>query len=180
MSGLNKESEEMGQGIGRRAFCTMAAGVAAAGLVGPAVDSAVADEKKDDVGEDGTEDADLSAAAEMPSVPAVFVIDRLEAKPGDGPALLEEYLTFYAPRAEACYAELVATRVAPPCWLDTDSNTLEFTWKVAGIGGCWGIDSPLRADAEVVQWWRDLRDRVVSLDRSYFADPADLEVLCNV
>ena len=74
----------------------------------------------------------------------------------------------------------MASRVAPPCWLDTDSNTLEFTWKVAGIGGCWGIDSPLRADAEVVQWWRDLRDRVVSLDRSYFADPADLEVLCNV
>lgn len=175
MSGLNKKSEEMGQGIGRRAFCTMAAGVAAASLVGPAVDSAVADEKKGEA-----EAADGSVATEVPVSPAVFVIDRLEAKPGDGPALLEEYLTFYAPRAEACYAELVATRVAPPCWLDTDSNTLEFTWKVAGIGGCWGIDSPLRADAEVVQWWRDLRDRVVSLDRSYFADPADLEVLCNV
>ncbi len=175
MSGLNKKSEEMGQGIGRRAFCTMAAGVAAASLVGPSVDSAVADEKKDEA-----EVVDGSVATEAPISPAVFVIDRLEAKPGDGPVLLEEYLTFYAPRAEACYAELVATRVAPPCWLDTDSNTLEFTWKVAGIGGCWGIDSPLRADAEVVQWWRDLRDRVVSLDRSYFADPADLEVLCNV
>lgn len=175
MSGMNRESEEMGQGIGRRAFCTMAAGVAAASLVGPSVDSAVADEKKDEA-----EVADGSVATEAPISPAVFVIDRLEAKPGDGPALLEEYLTFYAPRAEACYAELVTTRVAPPCWLDTDSNTLEFTWKVAGIGGCWGIDSPLRADAEVVQWWRDLRDRVVSLDRSYFADPADLEVLCNV
>lgn len=175
MSGLNKEFEEMGQGIGRRAFCTMAAGVAAASLVGPSVDSAMADEKKDEA-----EAADGSAATEAPISPAVFVIDRLEAKPSDGPALLEEYLTFYVPRAEACYAELVATRVAPPCWLDTDSNTLEFTWKVAGIGGCWGIDSPLRADAEVVQWWRDLRDRVVSLDRSYFADPADLEVLCNV
>lgn len=180
MSGLNKKSEEMGQGIGRRAFCTMAAGVASASVVGSTVGLAIADEKKDESDKVDAEAVDASDATEAPISPAVFVIDRLEAKPGDGPALLEEYLTFYVPRAEACYAELVATRVAPPCWLDTDSNTLEFTWKVAGIGGCWGIDSPLRADAEVVQWWRDLRDRVVSLDRSYFADPADLEVLCNV
>lgn len=180
MSGMNRESEEMSQGIGRRAFCTMAAGVAAASVIGSAVGSAGADEKKNESDVAAAEAADASDVAEMPNTPAVFVIDRLETKPGDGPAMLEEYLSFYAPRAQACYAELVATRVAPPCWLDTDSNTLEFTWKVAGIGGCWGIDSPLRADAEVVQWWRDLRDRVVSLDRSYFADPADLEVLCNV
>ena len=180
MSGMNRESEEMSQGIGRRAFCTMAAGVAAASVIGSAVGSAGADEKENESDVAAAEAADASDVAEMPNTPAVFVIDRLETKPGDGPAMLEEYLSFYAPRAQACYAELVATRVAPPCWLDTDSNTLEFTWKVAGIGGCWGIDSPLRADAEVVQWWRDLRDRVVSLDRSYFADPADLEVLCNV
>lgn len=180
MSGMNRESEEMGQGIGRRAFCTIAAGVAAASVVGSTVGSAIAEEKKTESDEVDAGTVDAPDATEAPISPAVFVIDRLEAKPGDGPALLEEYLTFYVPRAEACYAELVATRVAPPCWLDTDSNTLEFTWKVAGIGGCWGIDSPLRADAEVVQWWRDLRDRVVSLDRSYFADPADLEVLCNV
>lgn len=180
MTGMNKESEEMSQGIGRRAFCAMAAGVAAASVVGSTVGSAGADEKKNESDVAAAEAADASGVAEMPNTPAVFVIDRLETKPGDGPAMLEEYLSFYAPRAQACYAELVATRVAPPCWLDTDSNTLEFTWKVAGIGGCWGIDSPLRADAEVVQWWRDLRDRVVSLDRSYFADPADLEVLCNV
>ena len=180
MSGMNRESEEMSQGIGRRAFCAMAASVAAASMVGPTVGSAGADEKKNESDAAAAEAADASDVAEVPNTPAVFVIDRLETKPGDGPAMLEEYLSFYAPRAQACYAELVATRVAPPCWLDTDSNTLEFTWKVAGIGGCWGIDSPLRADAEVVQWWRDLRDRVVSLDRSYFADPADLEVLCNV
>ena len=178
MSGMNKGFEEAGQGIGRRAFCTMAAGVAAASVVGSTVGSAIADEKNES--DEAETEAAASDATEAPIPPAVFVIDRLEAKPGDGPALLEEYLSFYAPRAQACYAELVATRVAPPCWLDTDSNTLEFTWKVAGIGGCWGIDSPLRADAEVVQWCRDLRDRVVSLDRSYFADPADLEVLCNV
>ena len=180
MSGMNRESEEMSQGIGRRAFCAMAAGVAAASVVGPTVGSAGADENKNESDAAAAEAADASDVAEVPNTPAVFVIDRLETKPGDGPAMLEEYLSFYAPRAQACYAELVATRVAPPCWLDTDSNTLEFTWKVAGIGGCWGIDSPLRADAEVVQWWRDLRNRVVSLDRSYFADPADLEVLCNV
>lgn len=180
MTGMNGESEEMSQGIGRRAFCAMAAGVAAASVVGSTVGSAGADEKKNESDVAAAEAADASDVAEMPNAPAVFVIDRLETKPGDGPAMLEEYLSFYAPCAQACYAELVATRVAPPCWLDTDSNTLEFTWKVAGIGGCWGIDSPLRADAEVVQWWRDLRDRVVSLDRSYFADPANLEVLCNV
>ena len=48
MTGMNRESEEMGQGIGRRAFCTMAAGVAAASVVGSTVGLAIADEKKDE------------------------------------------------------------------------------------------------------------------------------------
>ena len=175
MSETNGCLKRSGQSIDRRTFCMLTAGAAAAGVRMTAATPAFAADEKAPEGDDNAPLGDGQGG-----VPPVFVVDRLASRPGDGPALLEEYLSYYAPLAEECGAELVATRVAPPCWLDTDSNTLEFTWKVAGIGGCWGIDSPLRANPEVVQWWRDLRDRVVSQDRSYFADPADMEVLCNV
>ena len=87
MTGMNRESEEMSQGIGRRAFCAMAAGVAAASVVGSTVGSAIAEEKKNE--SDGVDagTVDASDATEAPISPAVFVIDRLETKPGDGPAL---------------------------------------------------------------------------------------------
>lgn len=114
---------------------------------------------------------------EAAATPFVYVVDRITAKPGDGEALMEEYLSFYAPLAEQCGAELVSKRVAPPFWLPMDSNTLEFTWRVSGIGGCWGIASPQRANPDVVAWWAGLRDRVVDQDRSYFADPSDMEGL---
>ena len=110
----------------------------------------------------------------------MYVVDRIVTKPGDGEAFLNDYLTIYAPMAQACYAELVSTLVAPPIWMPNATNTLTFAWKVAGIGGCWGIASPLRSNPDALAWWDSVRERVVSQDRSYFAAPQDMEALNNV
>lgn len=151
----------------RRGFCALAAvgGVAlgASGLVG---DAALADEAQA-LGEDQT--------------PTVLVIDRCVTKPGDGEAFLNDYLETYAPMAEGLGAELVDTLVAPPMWLTEDSNVLMFVWKVAGVGGSWGIAGARNAYPEEYLIWCDaMRNRLVDYDRSYFSAPQDMEVLCNV
>ena len=169
-------------GVDRRRFCMMAAGAAgavAAGdlLAGAGVARAAeASEPADGLASSDSEDSAAAAAA----VPPIYVVDRYETKPGDGEAFLNDYLERYAPLAQSTGAELVSALVAPPCWLPMDSNVLTFTWKVAGVGGCWGIDTPLRPNPDVQAWWDEVRGRTVSMDRSYFADPADMEVLSNV
>ena len=173
-------------GVDRRRFCMMAAGAAgvvAAGdlLAGAATaQAAEASAKAEGAAADSASaDADAAAAAAA-AVPPIYVVDRYETQPGDGEAFLNDYLERYAPLAQSTGAELVSTLVAPPCWLPMDSNVLTFTWKVAGVGGCWGIDTPLRPNPDVQAWWDEVRGRTVSMDRSYFADPADMEVLNNV
>ncbi len=162
-------------GVDRRRFCMMAAGAAGVVAAGDLLAGAGAAQAAE-----ASASADGEAAAVAAAVPPIYVVDRYETKPGDGEAFLNDYLERYAPLAQTTGAELVSTLVAPPCWLPMDSNVLTFTWKVAGVGGCWGIDTPLRPNPDVQAWWDEVRERTVSMDRSYFADPADMEVLNNV
>lgn len=153
--------------LDRRGFCALAAvGGAALGASGLVGSAAVADE---------------SAAADEAQTPEVLVINRCMTKPGDGEAFLNDYLETYAPIAEGLGAELVDTLVAPPLWLAEDSNVLMFVWKVAGVGGSWGIAGARNAcPEEYLAWCDEMRDRLADYDRSYFSAPQDMEVLCNV
>ena len=176
MSGMNRESEEMSQGIGRRAFCAVAAGAMVAGAAGINAIPAFGEEEKpadSDAASDGDDDE------QWPHAP-MYVADSYVCKPGDAQAFIEEYMSVFAPHIEDAGAEFVGTRVAPPFWLETDSNTVEFTWKVGGMKSWWDVIAVTRGNPEVLQWLGAIRERVVSLDRSYYADPADMEVLCNV
>lgn len=129
----------------------------------------------------GVAKADESATADEAQTPEVLVIDRCVTKPGDGEAFLNDYLEIYAPIAEGLGAELVDTLVAPPLWLAEDSNVLMFVWKVAGVGGSWGIAGARNAcPEEYLAWCDEMRDRLADYDRSYFSAPQDMEALCNV
>lgn len=129
----------------------------------------------------GVAKADESATADEAQTPEVLVIDRCVTKPGDGEAFLNDYLEIYAPIAEGLGAELVDTLVAPPLWLAEDSNVLMFVWKVAGVGGSWGIAGARNAcPEEHLAWCDEMRDRLADYDRSYFSAPQDMEALCNV
>lgn len=149
-------------GINRRSFCTMVAAGGAALSAGCLLAAPAAQ-------------ADGAAAEAVP--PTIYIVDRIVTKPGEGQAMLAEYQEKIVPWGEAHGGELVSTLVAPPVWLPMDSNILTFTWKVAGVGGSWFFDGDR---GEIYDVWTDIRARVVEQDRSYFADPADIEELCNV
>lgn len=146
--------------INRRSFCTMVAAGGAALGAGCLLNAPV---------------ASADEAAAMP--PAIYIVDRIVTKPGEGQAIYDEYQEKIVPWGQAHGGELLSALVAPPMWLPMDSNVLTFTWKVAGVGGCWFFDGDR---GEIYDTWTDLRERVVEQDRSYFADPADFEELANV
>lgn len=154
----------------RRDFCALAAaGGAALGVSSLMGGAALANEA-----------APAEEAGEV-QTPTILIIDRCVTKPGDGEAFMNDYLETYAPIAESLGAELVDTLVAPPMWLADDSNVLMFVWKVAGVGGSWGIAGARNVcPDEYLAWCDVMRERLVDYDRSYFSAPQDMEVLCNV
>ena len=83
--------------------------------------------------------------------------------------------------AEAAGLALESTTVAPPMWLDKDSNVVQVVWSMPDIAqAAWAMSSATRYDPAYVEWCSSVRKRVVSRDRSYFASEDYLEVLCNV
>ncbi|MGV3480860.1 MAG: hypothetical protein ACO1O3_12990 [Sphingobium sp.] len=70
--------------------------------------------------------------------PLIQVIDEIVARPGEGKALLDDYLARYAPGARARGMVLEQILVSPPVWLDDQSNTLSFRWSLADAAAWWG------------------------------------------
>ncbi|WP_294047992.1 hypothetical protein [Sphingopyxis sp.] len=114
------------------------------------------------------------------AAPTVHAIDEIVAKPGEGKALLEDYLARYAPGARARGMTLEQILVSPPMWLDDQSNTLVFLWSLAGAGAWWQMRFVGGNDPDVGAWWADADARAVSRRRFFASDPADMERLCDV
>ena len=112
--------------------------------------------------------------------PMVHAIDEIVAKPGEGKALLCDYMMRYAPGARARGMTLEQVLVSPPMWLDDQPNTLVFRWSLAGAGAWWQMRFVGGNDPDVAIWWADVDARAVSRRRFFASDPADIERLCDV
>jgi hypothetical protein len=113
--------------------------------------------------------------------PAVFVIDDLTARPGQGEALLQAYLERYAPGARARGMTLLHQLVSPAYWLPDASNRLLFVWSVAGAAGAWGMKHAGRQDPAVSAWWQVEAPKLVeSRTRSICSEASDLARLADV
>ena len=171
--------ENRSPGISRRAFVTAGAvaGVASIGML-----AGCSQQKEEE--EPVTDPEPQAAAPETPSATPgekVYLVDTFRPKPGDGKAFLEDYLKTYGPMAEAAGLTLESSTVAPPMWLDKDSNVVQVVWSMPDIAqAAWAMSSATRYDPAYVEWCSSVRKRVVSRDRSYFASEDYLEVLCNV
>jgi hypothetical protein len=110
----------------------------------------------------------------------VHAIDEIVAKPGEGKALLDDYLARYAPGARARGMVLEQILVSPPMWLDDQPNTLVFRWSLAGAGAWWQMRFVGGNDPDVAAWWADVDARAVSRRRFFASEPTDIERLCDV
>ena len=110
----------------------------------------------------------------------IYCIDRFVTKPDQGQEFLTYFMENYLEKAESYGMVLKSTMVAPPVWLDNASNTIEIVWAIAGFNGWAAMVNASRYNQETLDFWRNVRTRVVSHDRSFFGNESDLEVLGNV
>lgn len=122
-----------------------------------------------------------AAATEVSALDTpLYCIDRFVTKPGDGAAFLEYFLGEYLEKAQGYGMELKSRLVSPPIWLDNASNTIELVWGIAGFNGWAAMVNASRYEPETLTWWPSVHERVLSHDRSYYANDMDLEVINNV
>lgn len=126
------------------------------------------------------------ASVEEPRKDTIFIADIIHCKPGDGKALYDHYMERYAPGAEQRGMTLESAGVNPPIWLEDDdsSNTLEFIWSVPGMMGWASMVGVSRYDpttaAQLIEFWRDIDDRVISRTRTLSAADTDIESLTTL
>jgi len=172
--------------LSRRSFVAAGACATVASLgvlAGCATETAAAPEPKEEAPESAPEPASEPAAdlADTGEESVIYIVDRLVAKPGDGKAVLDDFMANMKPLIEGAGWRFKRATVAPAMWLDTDSNIIEIEWTMGDIvQEAWAYSSGTRYNPEYVQWWTDIRDRLVSNDRVYSAPEGYMEVLNNV
>lgn len=130
--------------------------------------------------------AEAEPTAEEPTTDTIYIVDQICCKPGDGKAMYEHYMENYVPGAKERGMTLVSTSVNPPIWLtdDDSNNTLEFVWSVPGMMG-WATMVGMSRYApgiaeELIKFWYDVDDRVVSRTRTLSAPDTDVESLTTL
>ncbi|EOS50209.1 hypothetical protein [Adlercreutzia caecimuris] len=172
--------------LSRRSFVAAGACATVASLgvlAGCATETAAAPEPKEEAPESAPEPASEPAAdlADTGEESVIYIVDRLVAKPGEGKAVLDDFMANMKPLIEGAGWRFKRATVAPAMWLDTDSNIIEIEWTMGDIvQEAWAYSSGTRYNPEYVQWWTDIRDRLVSNDRVYSAPEGYMEVLNNV
>lgn len=172
--------------LSRRSFVAAGACATVASLgvlAGCATETAAAPEPKEEAPESAPEPASEPAAdlADTGEENVIYIVDRLVAKPGEGKAVLDDFMANMKPLIEGAGWRFKRATVAPAMWLDTDNNIIEIEWTMGDIvQEAWAYSSGTRYNPEYVQWWTDIRDRLVSNDRVYSAPEGYMEVLNNV
>lgn len=110
----------------------------------------------------------------------IFVVDELVVAPGQGEAILKEYLDSYGPGARARGFTLDRVLVNPPLWNDHAPNTVTISWTVQGAGPYWNTLFQSRNDDALAQWWKDFSKKLISRRRTVHAAADDLKGLANV
>ncbi|MDT2006068.1 hypothetical protein FXW78_17640 [Rhodococcus opacus] len=105
----------------------------------------------------------------------VYVVDEMVVAPGGARAFLAAYMERYAPGAIARGLTLDRVLVAPPVWLEDQSNSLTVSWTVRGARAWWQQSLLARHDAEVLRWWADADQLLTSRRRTVSCSPADME-----
>ena len=115
--------------LSRRSFVAAGACATVASLgvlAGCATETAAAPEPKEETPEAPEPAAEPAAdLADTGEENVIYIVDRLVAKPGDGKAVLDDFMANMKPLIEGAGWTLKRVTVSPAMWLDTDSNIIE-------------------------------------------------------
>lgn len=112
---------------------------------------------------------------------AIWVVDEVVTRPGQGPAFLDAYMTRYAPGASARGLTLAHRMIEPAMWLDDAPNRLLLVWTAPDAGSVWAAKHMARGDPAVQRWWNEEAPAfILSRRRGTMADADDLEALSDV
>lgn len=110
----------------------------------------------------------------------IFVIDRVLTQAGCARRFVDAYLADYAPGARKRGMTLRDVLVSPPIWSDDQANTITITWTLPDARAWWEMTWKGRSDPGLSEWWSRIGDLVQSRSRSFAADAADVDGLCDV
>jgi hypothetical protein len=111
----------------------------------------------------------------------IYIVDEIRPKPGKGKAFLEHYMETYAPAAVARGLKLEYTWVNPPVWLTGDQqNTLLIIWSVDDVSAYWEIQTKIRWDRSIAEWWSHADEMVTSRKRLVLGDSHQIAGLTDV
>ena len=112
--------------------------------------------------------------------PTVYVIDRVEVRPGHGQKFVEAYLAEYVPGAQARGLTLDHVLVSPPVFIAGEPTVVTAIWSAEGPTGWWKAAIAGRYDPEPADWWARTGHLIVGRTRSSAAEATDIRALCDV
>lgn len=110
----------------------------------------------------------------------VFVIDRVVTRPGCARRFVDAYLAGYAPGARQRGMTLRNVLVSPPIWFDVEVNTVTIVWALPSAQAWWEMTWAGRSDPKIAEWWSQITELVAERSRSFAAEAADVDGLCDV
>jgi L-rhamnose mutarotase len=112
---------------------------------------------------------------------SIYIVDQITAKPGMGRIFLDAYMQRYAAGAKERGMTLEHTWVAPPVWLEDQSNTLFIVWSVKGAKGVWdSLISSRRVPSVDDWWWKEAAPMIAARERYFLSNPSDIASLTDV
>jgi len=110
----------------------------------------------------------------------IYVMDEMVVPPGQGEAILKDYLDSYGPGARQRGFVLDRVLVNPPLWTHHAPNTITVSWTVQGAGAYWNTLFQSRNDEALAQWWKEFSTKLISRRRTVHAAAEDLKGLADV
>jgi hypothetical protein len=103
---------------------------------------------------------------------AIFILDELVAKPGQGERLRAAYLERYAPGARSRGMVLAQSWRGAAPGADEAARTLVFVWSVPGVWAWWAVRFQATADPAVAAWWDEAEAMIERRSRRLLIDGA--------
>jgi hypothetical protein len=97
----------------------------------------------------------------------IFIVDQIDALPGQAGAVREAYLADYAPGARGRGMSLLHEWITPPIAIQEHGARLTFVWTVADVEGWWRMRLGATLDPGIDAFWGRLAPLIAGRERTF-------------